>query len=472
MADIKIRIPKFLKLDTFTDERNPRKILSSGFGGLKPAEGEVGKLYGLDEQSLGGHLAAKICGEITELSLGEPEADGTIWVDALATIMPDDFGIRMANLIDRKLLRGVSADLNDDYVVSYAEKYDSETSTWTYETTFEECSVKGGTICENPAFADAYVELIDPLPDEYKLSSDREVADANAKMASECEDCDKEVAPCTTCSSFEQEHEALIKASRLVTSFARVREDFTPPEVYRYPKALFAKPDLRRPTPFQYDPSTGRVFGHLAGWNSCHGALPGCVRPPKSTTGYRHFANVPIVTENDEQVWVGRLVCDTVHAKTTGIAAEAAMAHYHTTGAVFALVAIGEDEHGIWISGAAAPTLDKERLTVALACPPSGDWRFLPGMRNRELIAGLAVPVPGFNTPQAEFSAQSGLIVSNIAAEAQGGGALTPDVLTKLDKIFTFVERKAAEETALMAQEAAADRRRRVLELAGAFGAA
>lgn len=453
--DFKVIIPIGMKLDFETPDG--RIIESAGFKGIP--EGTKAKLWALDQQGPGGHMLARMVGEVDSIDIAD---DGV--VSAEATIMGDDFGIRIANLIDRELLQGVSADLADDFVAEYVDEYDSETGKWTFKIRFVESALNGFTFVDKPAFPDAYVKLAEPLPEEFRFGV--------TAVEEPCEGCDDD-APCEQCGKFEEELENLLESARTIHQFVRVQEHYTPPEIITYPKALFDKPEFSRLTPFQYDPSTGRIFGHLAGFRTCHGAMPECVTPPRSQTGYRYFANVPVQTKEGERVWVGRLVCDTVHAKIRGINAEQAMAHYANTGAVFGLVAIGEDEHGIWISGAAAPSIDKERLTTALACPPSGDWRPWPGIVGKELIAGLAVPVPGFNTPQAEFSGegpQTGLIISNVPVGKPGQeGAITPEVFDRLDKIAAFVERQMAREAEILARQQDEDRRRRVSQLADAF---
>jgi hypothetical protein len=55
---------------------------------------------------------------------------------------------------------------------------------------------------------------------------------------------------------------------------------------------------------------------------------------------------------------------------------------------------VGEDAHGIWFSGVAAPWAAPEQIEMGLAAPLSGDWRdFGAGL---ELVAALAVNTPGF----------------------------------------------------------------------------
>jgi hypothetical protein len=68
--------------------------------------------------------------------------------------------------------------------------------------------------------------------------------------------------------------------------------------------------------------------------------------------------------------------------------------HYDDNTHVGAYIRAHDGRHGIWVSGALAPGLSAEDVQQLRANPPSGDWRVVNG--NLELIAALAVPVPGY----------------------------------------------------------------------------
>src|SRR5690606_2184578 len=60
------------------------------------------------------------------------------------------------------------------------------------------------------------------------------------------------------------------------------------------PAEWFQNPELDRPTKVQVDES-GRVFGHVAAWNTDHISYPGRgVRPPRSQTNYGQFHRHPV----------------------------------------------------------------------------------------------------------------------------------------------------------------------------------
>ena len=89
---------------------------------------------------------------------------------------------------------------------------------------------------------------------------------------------------------------------------------------------------------------------------------------------------------------IGRLTYDTDHAPLTA-GLRAAARHYDNTGSVGGFVTARDGQHGIWLAGAVKSDLSREGVRDMRANPPSGDWRMMN--RNLELIASLAVPVPG-----------------------------------------------------------------------------
>jgi hypothetical protein len=168
----------------------------------------------------------------------------------------------------------------------------------------------------------------------------------------------------------------------------------------------FTNPELEAPTPLTIDGR--RIYGHVAAWTSCHtgyGISVGdgevCVRPPSSPSGYAYFHTGELLTD-DGMVNVGHITMDTGHAPSS-MAGRVAASHYDNTGAVIADVVAGEDEHGIWFSGALRSEMtDAQRIAIGAAAL-SGDWRRLGGAY--ELIAALAVNVPGFPIPRTAIAA-------------------------------------------------------------------
>ena len=175
------------------------------------------------------------------------------------------------------------------------------------------------------------------------------------------------------------------------------------------PRSLFETPEPSKPTPMTYE-DDGRVYGHAALWGSCHrgfmgGAFEQCVTAPRSNTDYGQFHLGHIITAEGERVAIGKITVDTDHAPLTSDVT-AATRHYDNTGSVAAYVRASNGKRGIWLSGVLKPDLAPEALVALRANPLSGDWRQLNG--NLEMVAALAVPVPGFSIPQLALSASAG----------------------------------------------------------------
>jgi hypothetical protein len=170
------------------------------------------------------------------------------------------------------------------------------------------------------------------------------------------------------------------------------------------PSEWFEIPEATTPTPLTYEKS-GRVYGHLALWGSCHtgflnGAVAECVQPPPSKTDYQQFHLGTLETDAGD-VLVGKITYDTGHAPLSASARVAAN-HYDNTGSVGAFVHATNGELGIWVSGAVRSGISEEGFRDLRANPPSGDWRSMN--RNLELVAALSVPVPGFPIPKAQVA--------------------------------------------------------------------
>lgn len=181
-----------------------------------------------------------------------------------------------------------------------------------------------------------------------------------------------------------------------------------PPDVVS--SEVFAHPNLSGPTPLTFDGD--RVYGHLATFGVCHiGIDKVCVEAPSSFSGYAYFHTGAIDTENGV-VPVGKLTMNTGHADRS-LNAQSTVQHYDHTGSAVAWVRAGEDEFGIWFSGIFAGTDEQKRLLQASG-GLSGDWRSIAG--SLELVAALAVNVPGFPVPRTGFSVDEGKQVALVAA--------------------------------------------------------
>ena len=192
----------------------------------------------------------------------------------------------------------------------------------------------------------------------------------------------------------------------------------------------FTDPYLDKPTPLTVHGSY--IFGHLATWGTCHtGFGTVCVTPPKGTD-YKYF-HTGVVSVEGAEIPVGHITMGTGHAPLTS---SNAVSHYDDTGTCAADVAVGEDDYGIWFAGVVREGVDTDTLRSASL---SGDWRRVGG--NMELLAALAVNVPGFPIPRIAASAVNdeplALVASGIVVEDEP------------DRIAELFERLAALEARL-----------------------
>ena len=157
------------------------------------------------------------------------------------------------------------------------------------------------------------------------------------------------------------------------------------------------------------------VYGYIAQWGVCHIGIQGvCTTAPHSLTDYWYFATGKVDTSDGETVRVGQITMDTGHASMKA-SAKVAAAHYDNTGAAAADVVVGEDDFGIWFSGVLrSKVTDEQRHALRAAGRVSGDWRQIG--RDLELVAALAVNVPGFPIPHVRAGVYNGEQVSLVAA--------------------------------------------------------
>lgn len=196
----------------------------------------------------------------------------------------------------------------------------------------------------------------------------------------------------------------------------------------RPPADWFGAPDVDRLTPLTVS-DTGRVFGHIAGWDTCHVGLPGCVTPPRSASAYASFHVGEQITAEGGTVAVGTLVTGPRHAAPE-LTFRAAAQHYDDVSSAVAKVVAGEDEFGIWVAGWMLPGADAAKVETFMSSAVSGDWRRVGG--NLELIAVCSVNAPGFPVPRARVAMasaqQNSLIASTGALPVRGEVSVREEV--------------------------------------------
>lgn len=204
--------------------------------------------------------------------------------------------------------------------------------------------------------------------------------------------------------------------------------------------SLFEKPDLEAPVGIKVEGN--HIYGYVATWGVCHISYSDqCVQAPHSATDYAYFATGSVDTD-EGPVSVGSITMGTGHA-AMNLRARPAASHYDNTGSVVADVAIGEDEFGIWFSGVLRDDVTDEQLHALKASGRlSGDWRQV-GTFGKELVAALAVNVPGFPIPAVSLAASAGeeiaLVAAGIvepeeAAISAGGALLDADSVAAISR--------------------------------------
>lgn len=180
------------------------------------------------------------------------------------------------------------------------------------------------------------------------------------------------------------------------------------------PADYFRDPGLTGPTPIDVT-EDGRIFGHLATYGVCHvGIGDKCVEVPRSKANYAYFLTGQVDTDAGP-VNVGQISLGGGHASLNK-GYSGALAHYDDVSTAVADVTVGEDAHGVWISGKVRDDVDATTLAKLKASPLSGDWRIIGG--HRELVAALSVNVPGFPVPRVEFATDGGEVTALVAAGA------------------------------------------------------
>ena len=225
------------------------------------------------------------------------------------------------------------------------------------------------------------------------------------------------------------------------------------------PAAWFRDQELDGPTPLTVT-DDGQVFGHVATWGTCHiGIGDSCVTPPQSVTNYAYFMTGEKALDDGSRIAVGQISMGGGHA-TARLGVKPAMAHYDSTSAAVCDVVAGEDEHGIWIAGGVRDGVTPEQRAELQAAALSGDWRKVGG--NLELVAALAVNVPGFPIPRVQVAASSegqvSLVAAGVVSEKPRQGGVPIDVEALAVAVAAQIEARAERKQKMAALAARVER--------------
>lgn len=219
---------------------------------------------------------------------------------------------------------------------------------------------------------------------------------------------------------------ALLDQLKETLAYEESEDAMTAAAPLRPPAHWFDDPMLQGPTPLTVT-ADGQVKGHLALWNVCHFGLQDvCRMAPRSNTGYQYFTTGSVLTADGTQRKVGRITVGTGHANLR-LGYIPAADHYDDTGTGVAVVAAGEDIHGIWVAGATVPEVSEAKIAELRRSPLSGDWR--PTPKGLELVAALAVNTPGFPVVGLNAAGEiqslvaAGMVLSQEEIDALGGSS-------------------------------------------------
>jgi hypothetical protein len=424
--------------------------------------------------------AAEVFGEITNLTrrpgpevtskrTGEPFPAGTFVWSADATI---DGTHKYADMVRKGHLRGGSVDLAD----LDAELIDDETAAMSENprrrAVLTRYEIAAATMVPVPAFADAYCDVVDSLPEALAASAlpaelwkepvpmwrSSEVGDLVARTPGgsvKASARDKAAAkghalpdgslPIETADDLTNAIKRAgsakdpVKARKFVMAQAkRLKLADKIPDNWnadgttgddavtaaavtrRPPLSWFTDPGLDGETPITIT-DDGHVYGHVAVWSRPHIGFNGQRIYAKPSRADYAFFNTGAVRCLDEDgttriAAVGHLTMGTGHADLQA-SYTAAARHYDHTGYAWADVAAGDDKWGVWVNGILKPGITEEQISYAYAHPPSGDWRPIDG--GLEMVAALCVNTPGIPVSRARVA--SGEVVALVAA-----GALAP----------------------------------------------
>ena len=382
-----------------------------------------------DREDDGGHSGAVVVGTIDTI---ERRDGGEIFATGTIDDAEGSDGAEAVRLMGEGLLRGVSIDPDDwemilvDTTITEADMeaaeaelasllaaagdpdpgdaagvviYEDEAGAVVERLT--RGRIRAATLVDTPAFIDAVITLDDAAPaaeDEPEAPAPEEPAEAEPVAAS-AHAHDAGGCGCGgTCGGCGTRPAAVVASATPLP-----------------PAAAFTDPGLGELTPLTVDGD--RVYGHIAGWSTCHTGSPNgaCVTAPRSAANYAYFRTGVVETDQGD-VPVGQLTLGGGHADLS-LSYRGAAEHYDDVTTAVADVTAGEDLHGIWVAGMLRPEVTEADVAALRAASPSGDWRNIGG--NLELVAVHAVNVPGFPVARVASGRPSALVAAGVVQRAE-----------------------------------------------------
>lgn len=222
------------------------------------------------------------------------------------------------------------------------------------------------------------------------------------------------------------------------------------------PLGAFSLPELDGPTPITWDWATGRVYGHIATWATCHVGYEGvCVTPPREDDSYSWFNRFTVETEDGDQITAGRITLGGRHAGLS-LGASATMTEYDgkTTAAH---VRAYPDAYGIVVAGAIEPGLTPADRAVLERRKVSGDWREIGGSLSLVEVLALspgprAHSEPGFPVETHSRNGRQVSLVASLGPDPALGVFKVGKALDVADIVRQALAAERAEEARLAAR--------------------
>ena len=322
------------------------------------------------------------------------------------------YGREAERLVRNGFLRGISGDFDQFEASTEEPETDSDTETESKSDLPDELpapskDIKNDTVRINKARLMGVTLVAKPAFQECFISLDDQVQLDNAVDLEDGEYMDEAAAP--------------VVASGAIPVIP--------------PHDWFKNPELDGPTSLQVM-DDGRVYGHLATWNTTHIGMAGQVRPPRSSSDYKYFRSGVVRVDDGTDVTVGQLTLTHGHADVH-LGAMAAKNHYDNTKSAVVDVVAGEDQFGIWLAGALRPDVTPEQLRALRASGISGDWRPMDG--RLELVAACCVNVAGFPTTRAMVA--GGQVQALVAAGTSELLQMKQNEVSNMDVFASRLER-------------------------------
>lgn len=339
-----------------------------------------------------GHFGAELAGRIDRIFR---EGDQII---AEGVLDSSEAGERAFEVLSDHDRFGVSVDLGAVEADFVCVEEDDEGICIDGTLQISKGELMGATLTPFPAFADAHITL-----GEEELSSDTPKKKKKKLRNDDEDDMSSSTIPTSSSASSSnllftsvwhaEDSNININGHTILTACA---VPHTPPSSH------FTNPSLPALQRYVTMTEDGRIYGHLAGWGECHiGYEQVCVTPPHSSTSYSHFMCGTVLTDDSSLIPTGPIAISGGHANDHADA-RTARAHYDNTDTAVADVAVGEDEYGIWFSGALRSDITDEEIRILRASGVSGDWRKINN--SLELVGICSVNVPGFPKVRAHLS--------------------------------------------------------------------